>query len=185
MVSEAILYIGLGAALAVGLSSAGTALAAPSAAHFSMQHHGHEHFMVAWAPMVISGVLSLYGLIVGVILAFAAVNSNSETSISQERGYRSLAAGLTVGLACLASGAGMGAFLHRFRTQDYHNASTGEQPARAEQQPLISNTTTNNNNSNSKKEIIPATPFLMNLVFMEAIGLYGLIIALFLSSGKS
>lgn len=52
--------------MAIGLSDAGTAIAAPSATLFAMRHYHHQP-VVAWAPMVISSVLSLYGLIIGVL----------------------------------------------------------------------------------------------------------------------
>ena len=173
--AERILFIGLGAAMAIGLSGAGTALAAPSAAVFAMRHHRHQPFYVAWAPMVISGVLSLYGLIIGVMLATRTLqisdNPADESYIPKDTGYRLFASGLVVGLPCLVSGAGMGTFLHRFGMQDVAfkmPAPTGEE------QPLMSSATS--------KQMIPAWAFIMNLAFIEAIGLYGLIIALFLAA---
>jgi len=172
-----ILSIGIGAALAIGLSGAGTAVAAPSAALFAMRHHRDQSWLVAWAPMIISGVLSIYGLIIGVILAMKTLqvsdNPDDAAYLDQEMGNRMLAAGLAVGLACLASGAGMGAFIHRVGAEVTVSHNMTNNPDK--EQPLIET-------SRSAKPTIPAKALLLNLVFMEAIGLYGLIIALFLSA---
>lgn len=173
--AERILFIGLGAAMAIGLSGAGTALAAPSAALFAMRHHRYQPWYITWAPMVVSGVLSIYGLIIGILLAIPTLeisdNPPDDHYIPKDTGYRLFAAGLVVGLPCLVSGAGIGAFLHRFSMEDapYHMMQ-----GQGEEQPLMP--------SASSKQIIPAWALILNLAFMEAIGLYGLIIALFLAA---
>ena len=59
-------------------------------------------------PIIISGVLAIYGLIVGVILVH---KFEGDEPISDSDGCRYLAGGLLVGFACLSSGVGMGLFL--------------------------------------------------------------------------
>jgi F0F1-type ATP synthase membrane subunit c/vacuolar-type H+-ATPase subunit K len=169
-----VLFIGIGCALAIGLSGAGAAIAAPPAALFVMRHHRHQP-VVAWAPMVISGVLSLYGLIIGVILAIptlqTSTNPDDNHYIDQDTGYRLFSAVLVVELSCLVSGAGIGCFLHRFNTEAVPAMDT---ESFGEEQPLTK--------SFVPKQIIPARALIFSLAFMEATGLDGLIIALFLAS---
>ena len=187
--AERVLLIGLGAALAMGLSGAGTAWAAPSAALFAMRHHRHQAWYVAWAPMVISGVLSLYGLIIGVLMAIHTLQISDDPQddnyIPKDTGYRLFAAGFVVGVPCLVSGAGMAAFLRRFDAETVPVAFSSPLPTcsamvppMCEEQPLLS--VPNGSADTACQQVIPAWAFIMNLAFMEAIGLYGLILALFL-----
>ena len=61
-------------------------------------------------PIVMAGVLGIYGLIVAVIIAQAitAPNADSSTSYSLFNGWAHLAAGLCCGLSCLAAGGTIG-----------------------------------------------------------------------------
>eukprot|EP01118_Nematostelium_gracile_P006290 TRINITY_DN2023_c0_g1_i1.p1 TRINITY_DN2023_c0_g1~~TRINITY_DN2023_c0_g1_i1.p1 ORF type:complete len:166 (-),score=54.77 TRINITY_DN2023_c0_g1_i1:77-574(-) len=58
--------------------------------------------------VVISGVPSIYGLIMAVI-----INAQIQLDLTIEKSYAHLGAGLLVGLACLASGFGLGMFGNR------------------------------------------------------------------------
>lgn len=194
------LRVGIGAALAVGLSGAGTAAAAPAAALHAMRHHqrhiagrreGHsfwKSFLITWTPLVVSGVLALYGLIVGLILASHTLQISTDPTdpnyVSPDTADRMLAAGLAVGLPCLVSGMGMGAFLSRFD-------SAGIPHSLAQNGAATATAGANGNGetalllSHDKAENVTAFPIWVlfwSLAFVEAIGLYGLIVALVLSS---
>lgn len=88
--------------------------------------------------------------------------------MSAEDGYRNLSAGLAVGLACLASGLGMAKFLESHArsvyVSDRREGNESEEPLLLSSRPAVTNFWT----------------FTFVLVFLEAIGLYGLIVALFL-----
>ena len=86
------LLTGLGAAASIFFCSAGAAVASAPAGVFALR----STTLRAFAPIVISGVLAIYGIIVAVILAGQL--SNSKT-MAESDGYKQLAAGLSVGLA--------------------------------------------------------------------------------------
>ena len=156
------LMTGLGAALAIFLSSAGSAIASVQGGLFALCTGGG---ILGFVPIVISGVLAIYGIIIAIILC-------GQRDISEQDGYKNFSAGLAVGLACLMSGIGISGFLEKhMRMQPTTNGRRGEQ-----QEPLIAS-------SPSSVQVPPTSwSLFMVLVFLEAIGLYGLIVALFLSS---
>lgn len=97
-------------------------------------------------PVVMAGILGIYGLIVAVILV-QKINSNDYTFYN---GYKHLASGLCCGLSSLAAGMAIGI--------------VGDAGVRANaQQPKL------------------FVGVILILIFAEALGLYGLIIALILS----
>ena len=61
-------------------------------------------------PIVMAGVLGIYGLIVSVIItqAISAPNEGTGNTYSTFNGYTHLAAGLCCGLSCLAAGGTIG-----------------------------------------------------------------------------
>lgn len=154
------LLTGLGAAASIFLTSVGSAASSVHAGKYALAHSG----VLSFAPIVISGVLAIYGIIVSVLLA--GKMSSTDSSISETEGYRHFAAGLAVGLACLASGVGMARFL-----EDLVAASSADREGPEE--PLLES-----RRRAAKK--VPVARFLMVLVFLEAIGLCGLIVALVL-----
>ena len=169
------LMTGLGAALSIFLSSAGSAVASVPAGVFALRSGGSGGGIMAFLPIVIAGVLAIYGIIIAVILC-------GQDGISETDGYRNLSAGLAVGLACLTSGCGMALFLDKHMAQPPSTATSmttsGRTNRRGEQQePLISS-------APLPQQVVLETTWglLMVMVFLEAIGLYGLIVALFLSS---
>jgi V-type H+-transporting ATPase proteolipid subunit len=97
-------------------------------------------------PVVMAGVLGIYGLIVAVILV-QKINDNDYTYYD---GYKHLASGLCCGLSSLAAGMAIGI--------------VGDAGVRA----------------NAQQDKIFVGMILI-LIFAEALGLYGLIIALILS----
>jgi F0F1-type ATP synthase membrane subunit c/vacuolar-type H+-ATPase subunit K len=97
-----------------------------------------------------------------------------------------LTAGFVVGLSCLASGGGLARFLQEVK-QSQNNVSLSSmnhidrQMTEQQHQPLL----TNRHHKSDITTPICNFRFLMVLVFLEAIGLYGLMVALLiLSTGK-
>jgi len=161
------LMTGLGAAASIFFSSLGSALASVQGGRYAMRSTG----VLSFAPIVISGVLAIYGIIVSVLLS-AKIQADG---LDAAGGYKNFSAGLSVGLACLASGMGMAGFLEdslpTTTTTSQDVASTSEI-----QEPLIRGSGGQSTTMLGK----PSPRFLMCLVFLEAIGLYGLIVALIL-----
>ena len=97
----------IGAASAIFLASAGSAYASAHSGRFALKTH-RVLGLKSLIPIVISGVLAIYGLIIGIILVH---KFEGDEPISDSDGCRYLAGGLLVGFACLSSGVGMGLFL--------------------------------------------------------------------------
>ena len=148
------LLAGLGAALSLFLCGTGSAFATAHASIFAIRHQD----LMTMVPVVQAGVLSVYGVIVGYLLSMRIDNPD----MSLTDGYKFLSAGLSVGLACLASGMGMGLYLKQMNEEEYFVVRKGKSDP----------------GSASKKASF--TTFVLCLIFQEAIGLYGLIVALFL-----
>ena len=101
-------------------------------------------------PVVMAGVLGIYGLIVAVIIQGSIVSpQNGLSQYSLYTGFAHLAAGLCCGLSGLAAGMAIGI------VGDSGVRAVGQQPA------LF-------------------VPSVLILIFSEALALYGLIIALIL-----
>eukprot|EP00980_Cylindrotheca_fusiformis_P021867 scaffold8703_cov103-Cylindrotheca_fusiformis.AAC.3 len=163
--SEAQLWTGLGASLSLFLAACGSAVASAEAGTYVLRNQG----MKAFVPIVIAGVLAVYGIIISVILV-------GKIESEDLNGYRNFSAGLSVGLACLASGIGMTKFLKSVNLSATISTKTTDQNEahHSEAQPLIGG-----------KGILKSIPvnfgqIALVLVFLEAIGLYGLVLALFL-----
>ena len=156
------LLTGLGAVASLFFASMGSAIASAAAGKYAL-NASRAGWFFDFAPIVISGVLAIYGIIISVILVPHLETQNAN-------GCGDLSAGLAVGLACLASGIGIKTFLN----ENY--ASQGSiAPEGVEDRPLIGTGIT--------RRVVtePTWRFMMVMVFLEAIGLYGLIVALFLS----
>lgn len=170
---------GLGAALSIFLSASGASVASIPASAYAVHPKATRNVFFAFAPIVISGVLAIYGAIIAVILAHqmsSSSSSNSSTTtsdMSETDGYRHFASGLTVGLGCLASGMGLAGFLRANLTTE--TDTTLASAIHDEREPLMSTSRMGGS------PMIPTIRFLMVLTFLEAIGLYSLIVALFLA----
>lgn len=135
-------------------------------------------------PIVMAGVLGIYGLIVAVIIAQAitAPNADSSTSYSLFNGWAHLAAGLCCGLSCLAAGGtigiigdvgvrGFGVKASAGRRFWDGATSSGE----GDVDPAVSEA---KSQEDANKLYVG---LLIMLIFAEALALYGLIVALILS----
>ena len=108
-----------------------------------------ELVMRSIIPVVMAGVIGIYGLIIAVIIG-TSVNSQTYTNF---QGLSALGAGLSVGLSGLAAGMAIGI--------------VGDAGVRATaQQPKL------------------FVGMILILIFAEALGLYGLIVALIIGSKR-
>lgn len=151
------LLAGLGAALSLFLSGGSAAYATAHASMFAIRHQDK----MAMIPVIQAGVLAVYGVIIGYLLT-RKINADGEMSVVD--GYKYLSAGLSVGLACLASGSGMALYLQKLNDAGYFFVRKGKSDATA-------------GNASKKGSYVT---FILCLIYLEAIGLYGLIVALFL-----
>jgi V-type H+-transporting ATPase 16kDa proteolipid subunit len=169
MISAPEILTALGAAASVFLCSAGSALASIPAGVYAVKSTGYTSF----APIVISGVLAIYGLIVALLLS-----SKLGDAMDAGSGYKNITAGLCVGLACLSSGIGIGRFLDKSLKDAEYVVPVVSTATNSVTVPLMEG----NADAASPKTVLaaPSIRFLMVLTYLEAIGLYGLIVALVL-----
>ncbi|CAB9516705.1 16 kDa proteolipid subunit 2 [Seminavis robusta] len=171
------LLTGLGAASAIFLTAIGSAIATSHAGIFALRGNSWMNFV----PVVQAGVLSVYGIIIGCLLCFKL---DSGKELSQVEGYRNLSAGLAVGLACWASGYGMMSFLQQINDGKAGvgdskpgdgSSRTVSSDAAPEREPLLPPPQTG-----GQASPLFFKKFVLVMIFLESVGLYGLIVALFL-----
>merc|ERR1712033_38916 len=138
--SAAMVFSALGAAY--GTAKSGTGIAAMSVMR-------PELIMKSIIPVVMAGIIAIYGLVVSVIIG---VNINPN-EYSPYKGFLHLGAGLAVGLSGLAAGYAIGV------VGDAGVRGTAQQPRLFVGMILI-------------------------LIFAEVLGLYGLIVAIYLYAKK-
>jgi len=139
--TSAIVFSALGAAY--GTAKSGTGIAAMSVMR-------PELIMKSIIPVIMAGILAIYGLVVGALIA----GSISETKYTLFKSFVHLGSGLSVGLSGLAAGYAIGV------VGDAGVRGTAQQPKLFVGMILI-------------------------LIFAEVLGLYGLIVALILTSKAS
>merc|ERR1712205_25020 len=142
-------FMGCAAALVFACLGAayGTAKSGVGVANMGVLHH--DMVMKSIIPIIMAGVLGIYGLIVAVLLGSGI--DNSAYGYASFSGYAALAAGLCCGMAGLSAGIAIGI--------------VGDAGVRA--------------NARQPKLFVGV---ILILIFAEALGLYGLIVALILSS---
>merc|ERR1719393_7539 len=145
-------FMGCAAALVFACLGAayGTAKSGVGVANMGVLHP--DVVMKSIIPVVMAGVLGIYGLIVAVLLA-SGIKADDAYSYSSYSGFSALSAGLCCGLAGLAAGIAIGI--------------VGDAGVRA--------------NARQPKLFVG---IILILIFAEALGLYGLIVALILQSNK-
>ena len=138
-------------------------------------------------PIVMAGVLGIYGLIVSVIITQSIISPDGEgkTTYSLYNGYAHLAAGLCCGVSCLAAGGTIGIIgdvgvrcfgLKASNGKRAWLTGEGANPADAEPSAgAVSSTMT----AEAANKLYVG--LLIMLIFSEALALYGLIVALILS----
>ncbi|OQV20903.1 putative V-type proton ATPase 16 kDa proteolipid subunit [Hypsibius exemplaris] len=137
-VTSAIVFSCLGAAY--GTAKSGTGIAAMSVLR-------PELIIKSIIPVVMAGIIAIYGLVVGVIMV-----NKIKDGLDLMTSFKCLGAGLSVGLSGLAAGFAIGI------VGDAGVRGTAQQPRLFVGMILI-------------------------LIFAEVLGLYGLIIALIMSTG--
>merc|ERR1711934_1180609 len=145
-------YAGCAAALVFACLGAayGTAKSGVGVANMGVMHP--DVVMKSIIPVVMAGVLGIYGLIVAVLLA-SGIKSDGPYGYSSYSGFSALSAGMCCGLAGLSAGLAIGV--------------VGDAGVRA--------------NARQPKLFVG---IILILIFAEALGLYGLIVALILQSNK-
>merc|ERR1711872_643029 len=138
--TSAMVFSALGAAY--GTAKSGTGIAAMSVMR-------PELIMKSIIPVVMAGIIAIYGLVVAVLIAHGL----KSTGYSLFKGFLHLGAGLSVGLSGLAAGFAIGI------VGDAGVRGTAQQPRLFVGMILI-------------------------LIFAEVLGLYGLIVAIFLYAKK-
>merc|ERR1712178_188752 len=142
-------FMGCAAALVFACLGAayGTAKSGVGVANMGVLHP--EMVMKSIIPIIMAGVLGIYGLIVAVLLG-AGIKGDQPYAYASYSGYSALAAGLCCGMAGLSAGIAIGI--------------VGDAGVRA--------------NARQPKLFVGV---ILILIFAEALGLYGLIVALILS----
>jgi len=142
----ALIFANLGAAYGTAKSGVGVS---------SMGVMKPDLVMKSIIPVVMAGVLGIYGLIIAVIIANQVqAPSGGVTQYSSFTGYAHLAAGLACGLSGMAAGIAIGI--------------VGDAGVRA-----------------SAQQAKLYVGMVLILIFAEALGLYGLIVGLILTSKES
>merc|ERR1711988_1369151 len=142
-------FMGCAAALVFACLGAayGTAKSGVGVANMGVMHS--DMVMKSIIPIIMAGVLGIYGLIVAVLIG-SGITGDKPYNYSSYSGYAALAAGLCCGMAGLSAGIAIGI--------------VGDAGVRA--------------NARQPKLFIGV---ILILIFAEALGLYGLIVALILS----
>merc|ERR1711934_1272450 len=143
-------FMGCAAALVFACLGAayGTAKSGVGIGNMGVLHS--DMVMKSIIPVIMAGVLGIYGLIVAVLLG-SGITNDENFSYASYSGYSALAAGMCCGLAGLAAGVAIGI--------------VGDAGVRC--------------NARNPKLFVGV---ILILIFAEALGLYGLIVALILSS---
>ena len=130
-------------------------------------------------PVVMAGVLGIYGLIVAVILngKFSKPDATGYVTYSQYNAFSHLAAGLCVGLCSLASGLAIGI------AADAGTRAVGAQSAMAASWKKMGFTGDSGGQVNSQGDALFVGTILIQ-VFASNLGLYGLIASLILSQSE-
>ncbi len=141
-------------------------------------------------PIVMAGVLGIYGLIVAVIItqSISTPNGNAYTTYSLYSSYAHLAAGLCCGISCLAAGGTIGIIgdvgvqcfgLKASGGKRAWSTGEGANPGDAAESAPGMDMAVNQDAANKLY-----VGLLIMLIFAEALALYGLIVALILSQNQ-
>jgi len=182
--SSATVFGYLGASGCMILSSWGSAWGTWRAG-LGVCHMGIDHpkgIIKNIVPIVMAGVLGIYGLIVSVIItqAISSPGGDGYNTYSTFNGYVHLAAGLCCGLSCLAAGGTIG-IIGDAGTRGFGlKAEGGRKWFWGDDQDDGDFGGANNVEASNKLYV----GMLIMLIFSEALALYGLIVALILSQNS-
>ena len=136
-IASALVFANLGAAYGTAKSGVGIC---------SMGVLKPDKIIKSVIPVIMAGILGIYGLIVAVIL-----NSRIKRPYAVKDGYKHFASGLVCGMSCLGAGISIG-----------YAGDAGVRALGQEDRIFVG--------------------MMLILIFSEALGLYGLIVSLILSS---
>ncbi|GBG34728.1 V-type proton ATPase 16 kDa proteolipid subunit [Hondaea fermentalgiana] len=174
----------IGAALAIALSATGSAVGSAFGGQVAIVQRSSGGSMSAFIPIVMAGVVGIYGLITSVCIAAQAAC----TTHDEEAGSRLLGAGLAMGIPGLVSGCAIGLFCHYLLANINTGAGGPTPPGYARVQDsdegVESSSTIRKPQIGLDPQALVSTPVILVLIFIEALALYGLIASLVLT-GKS
>jgi len=141
-------------------------------------------------PIVMAGVLGIYGLIVAVIItqSISTPNGDGSTTYSLYSSYAHLAAGLCCGCSCLAAGGTIG-MIGDVGVQNFGLKASGGKRSWVTGEGANPNDAGDGAGGTSVAVTAEAAGklyvgLLIMLIFAEALALYGLIVALILSQNQ-
>jgi len=192
MTIDPTIFTGLGAVLAVFLCGLGSAIGSAHGGIFALRNSSKDKLScLAFIPIIQAGVLSVYGIIVGVMLSKELNNGDNAMTVLD--GTKHFSAGLSVGLSSLASGWGMASFLKQCNepsndititsTATTEGGTDGVPQTHEEQQrePLL--TVQGTGDKGQGRDF--AQKLILVMIFLEAIGFYGFLLALVLLFSQS
>jgi len=135
-------------------------------------------------PIVMAGVLGIYGLIVAVIITqdIRKPDAYGYNSYSTFNGYAHLAAGLCCGVSCLVAGGTIGLIGDVGVRAFGLKATAGKRAWASGDGEGEADLGGSSNNADDANKLYVS--LLIMLIFSEALALYGLIVALILSQHK-
>jgi len=169
-IASAVVFANLGGAYGTALSGLGI---------MNMGIASPDLLMKNIIPVVMAGVLGIYGLIVGVILNGKMTQpaaEDGEITYSQYKGFAHLAAGLCVGLSSLASGIAIGI------AADAGTRAVGAQSAMSQSWKRMGFHAGGKKQGGNEDSLFVGTVLIQ--VFAGNLGLYGLVAALILSQAE-
>ena len=184
-----------GVAVAVSMSSWGAAWGTWKSG-VSLLHTGIQHpnsVMKNIIPVVMSGVIGIYGLIVAVILSesiYPPLQESRKNIYSIHMGFAHLCSGLCVGISGLAAGGCIGIVGdYGVRAVGYRASQITLFPSSNEKEGYSSipgnDDAGGDDVSGSEDQNKLFVGMLIMLIFSEALALYGLIVGLIVSSAHS
>lgn len=178
-------YLGVASAMCLSNwgSAWGTWKAGVSLVHTGIRHPGSV--MKNVIPVVMAGVIGIYGLIVSVILAqnIPTPSGDRQNAYSIYSGMAHLAAGLCCGISGLAAGGCIGIVGdHGVRSVGYRASAISLFPGSEAKEGYSEIPDEEGNEiSGSEDQNKLFVGMLIMLIFSEALALYGLIVALIVS----
>jgi len=168
---SSVLFASIGAAISLVFTGAGSTYAMVQGSRITLRQATRRSAFrefVSFVPVIVGGVLSIYGLIVCVL-----ISRRIDGSMSLDDGYQLFGAGLCMGGTGLFSGLAMGKLCSVASTQATEEKRVEDESEGSENQTLLTVDTFRERNPRK---------FICVLVFLEAVGLYGLIASLVLIS---
>ena len=143
-------------------------------------------------PIVMAGVIGIYGLIVGVIIGQSVTQPSSamENSYSIYTGLAHLCAGLCTGCSGLAAGLCIGIVGdYGVRAVGYRASAVTVFPVESNEREGYSNIPDNSDMADQNDDVVSGSAdqnklfvgMLIMLIFSEALALYGMIVSLIVS----